>query len=105
MRKGEVWMYYDKDSRKRRPCVVVGNMLAAIESDVTIAKITSTLKTRNKYDVTLEYWKEHGLIKPSIVRCSKLFTVHERDLLYKVAKIEGDELEKIKRTIAEYIME
>ncbi|WP_180236341.1 type II toxin-antitoxin system PemK/MazF family toxin [Bacillus wiedmannii] len=104
MHKGEVWIYFDKDSQKRRPCVVVGNKLAAIDNDVVISKLT-TFPARNEFDVTLEKWQDHGLAKPSVVRCSKLFTLKGDELLFKVAHIQGDEFEKVKQTISRYILE
>ncbi|PEN61603.1 type II toxin-antitoxin system PemK/MazF family toxin [Bacillus wiedmannii] len=103
MIKGEVWIYLDKDSGKRRPCVVVGNQLAEIDNDVVIAKIT-THPSRSEFDVTLEKWQEHGLVKPSVVRCSKLFTLKGNELLFKVAKIEGEEFQIVLHKIAKYIL-
>ena len=39
-----------------------------LDIDVIIAPITSQLQQRNEFDVVLEYWKDAGLLKPSITR-------------------------------------
>ena len=99
-----MWIYSDKDSGKNRPCVVVGNSNEVKDVDMVVAKMT-THEVRDKFDFNIENWKEIGLIKPSIVRCSKLFTIKAIHLKFRVAKIEGEDLETIKKTIAEYILE
>lgn len=103
MKKGEVWLYKDMDVEKTRPCVIVGNRKFEKDTDVVIAKITSH-PPRNEYDVQLKYWEEYGIKFESTVRCSKLFTIKEELLMYKVGEIDT-ELDTIKLTIAKYIME
>lgn len=101
--KGEVWLYQDMDVNKIRPCVIVGNRKHEKDEDVVIAKITSHLP-RNEFDIALKFWKEAGIKNPSTVRCSKLFTIKESELRFKIGEIDA-ELDKIKLTIAKYIME
>lgn len=101
--KGEVWLWYDADSNKVRPGVIVGTRKFATDDDIVLAKITGYVG-RNEFDIDLKYWKEYGLKNPSTVRCSKLYTIKERDLRVKVANIDL-ELDRIKLTIAKYIME
>lgn len=103
MKKGEVWLYKDMDVEKTRPCVIVGNRMHERDSDVVIAKITSH-PPRNEFDVPLKFWKEYGIRNASTVRCAKLFTIKEEDLMFKVADIDI-ELDSIKLAIARYIME
>lgn len=104
MRKGEVWVYYDNDSQKLRPAVVVGNKLLETDNDIVIAKLTSH-EPRNEYDIKLEKWKEYGLRNESTVRCSKLFTLKEHELKFYVAQIDEEMMEVIKQTITKYILD
>ncbi|WP_272913744.1 type II toxin-antitoxin system PemK/MazF family toxin [Halalkalibacter okhensis] len=50
----------------------------------------------------MEYWEEAGLDKPSIVRCSKLNTVHFKELLFKIGKLHEHDLERVLTTIRNY---
>ncbi|WP_244182591.1 type II toxin-antitoxin system PemK/MazF family toxin [Geobacillus thermocatenulatus] len=72
--KGEIWIYLDTESSKKRPGVIIGCGATIADIDVTIAKVTSQ-QPRNEFDVPIEHWQEAGLIKPSVVRCTKLKTL------------------------------
>lgn len=104
MRKGEVWIYDDRDSGKRRPAVVIGNKLFDTDNDVVVVKLT-TKPPRNEYEIPLENWKAYGLKEISTVRCSKLFTLKEPELLFRVATIEDSVVDKIKETVSKYILD
>ena len=104
MNKGEVWVYHDLDSDKRRPCVIVGNNPLIQDADVLVAKLTSH-PPRSKFDVVVTSWKEAGLTNISCARCTKLFTLKADKLLFRVATIEGFDLLNIKVKIAEYILD
>ena len=103
MQKGEVWLYKDLDTNRIRPCVIMGNRGFITDTDWVIAKMTSH-PPRNEFDVQLELWERYKLKYQSTVRCSKLFTIKEENLLHKVGFIDI-ELDTIKVTIAKYIME
>ena len=98
---GEVWLYKDVDSNKTRPMVIVKGELG-VELDVTFAKLT-TQEPRNEFDLVIEKWKDYGLNKPSIVRCSKIHTISKKKLIGKVAKLPEEEVEKIKEKIKQYL--
>ncbi|WP_307345968.1 type II toxin-antitoxin system PemK/MazF family toxin [Metabacillus malikii] len=86
---------------KRRPVVIVSNDNVVVELDHIIATVSSQ-QTRNDFDVAIEYWEEAGLDKPSIVRCSKLNTVHFKELLFKIGKLHEHDLERVLTTIRNY---
>ncbi|MGY0694093.1 type II toxin-antitoxin system PemK/MazF family toxin [Virgibacillus sp. FSP13] len=83
-KRGEVWTV--EINGKRRPVVIVSNDNVVVELDHLIATVTSQ-HVRNEFDVAVEYWEEAGLDKPSVVRCSKLNTVHFKELLFKIGKL------------------
>lgn len=97
-KKGEVW-FVELD--KRRPVVIVSNDNVVAELDHTIVTITSQ-NERNQFDVTLKHWEEAGLDRPSIVRCSKLNTIHNQRLLFKVGKLHEDDFKQVIETIRSY---
>jgi mRNA interferase MazF len=84
-KQGDVWLanvlLRGRDQYKQRPVVLVGNELA-VDLDIIMAPVTSQ-EARGQFDVVLEYWKEAGLVKPSIVRANKITTIHGSGLIYK----------------------
>ncbi|KQL55264.1 hypothetical protein AN964_18285 [Heyndrickxia shackletonii] len=98
-KRGEVWTV--ELNGKRRPVVIVSNENVIVELDHLIATVTSQ-HARNEFDVIIEYWKEAGLDKPSVVRCSKLNTVHFKELLFKIGKLHEHDLDRVLTTIRSY---
>lgn len=86
---GEVWLadvvFKGTRQTKQRPVVIVGNELA-LDIDVIIAPVTSQ-KPRNQFDIVLEYWEEAGLLKPSVVRTSKISSIHGKELKTSFGRI------------------
>lgn len=95
----EVWTV--ELNGKRRPVVIVSNDNVIVELDHLIATVTSQ-PTRNEFDVAIEYWEEAGLAKPSIVRCSKLNTLHFKELLFKIGKLNDHDLERVLTAIRNF---
>lgn len=62
--------------------------------DVIIAPVTSQ-QPRNQFDVILEYWQESGLLKPSVVRTSKITSVHGFELKRRLGKLHNHDLEQV----------
>lgn len=98
-KRGEIWIV--EVNGKRRPVVIVSNDNVIVELDHMILTVTSQ-QVRNKFDIVIENWKESGLDKPSVVRCSKINTVHYKELLFKIGKLCDDDLEKVLSTIRSY---
>jgi mRNA interferase MazF len=103
MTQGDVWLanvfFKDKRQIKQRPVIIVGNELA-LDVDVIIAPVTSQLQ-RNKFDVVLEYWEDAGLLKPSIVRTSKIISIHGSELISKLGTLNEHDLKTVLRTCRE----
>src|SRR5690625_4348594 len=84
MKQGDVWLadvlFKGKRQTKQRP--------------VIIAPVTSQ-QPRNQFDVVLEYWKEAGLLKPSVARTSKITSVHGSELKRHLGVLHSYDLERI----------
>jgi mRNA interferase MazF len=97
VKQGEVWLadviFKDSLQSKLRPVLIVGNELA-IDVDVIIAPITSQ-QPRNKFDVVLEYWREAGLQKSSLVRTSKIISIHGTELNRKLGVLHRHYLDRV----------
>ncbi|KAF0996035.1 type II toxin-antitoxin system PemK/MazF family toxin [Geobacillus sp. TFV-3] len=100
--RGEIWVYMDTESSKRRPGVIIADGGTIADIDVTLAKVTSQ-GIRNMFDVPIEHWKEAGLHKPSVVRCSKLKTVSSVELLFKVGALHHEDLRRVMDAVIKYI--
>lgn len=98
-KRGEVWTVELND--KRRPVVIVSNDNVIVELDHIIATVTSQ-QARNEFDVVVEYWKEAGLEKPSVVQCSKLNTLHYQELLFKIGRLHESDLKRVLTAIRNY---
>lgn len=98
-RRGEVWVAQIKD--KSRPVVIVSNDDVVVEIDRLVATVTSQ-EPRNKFDVNLEYWKEARLDKPSVVRCSKINTLHYKELKFRIGELHEHDLNRVLETIRNY---
>ncbi len=100
MKQGDVWLanvlFKDKNEYKQRPVLIVGNELA-LDVDVIIAPITSK-SPRSDFDVELEYWEEAGLYKPSVVRTSKIISIHGSELNRKLGILHPQDLQTVLRT-------
>jgi mRNA interferase MazF len=100
-RPGELWTAVE--GTKVRPVLIINDGLG-LEIDVSILRVTSQ-KTRNEYDIALNDWEEAGLKKASVVRVSKLSTIHYllcRDYIGKVSKAD---MENIKSAFIKFYLE
>lgn len=98
-KRGEIWFL--ELNGKKRPVVIISNDNIVVELDRLVATVTSQ-EARNEFDVVLENWEQAGLDKPSVVRCSKINTVHYKELLFKIGKLQEQDLERVLKTIRSY---
>lgn len=84
-------------------CTSISNDNVIAELDHLIGTMTSQ-QARNEFDVVIEYWEEAGLDKPSVVRCSKLNTLHYKELLFKIGKLHESDLERVLTAIRNYFL-
>ncbi len=71
---------YTNDNKfKKRPALILAD---TVDGDIIVCRITSRLYN-TEFDFEVKYWKESGLILPSVVR------------LHKIASLEKSTVEKI----------
>ncbi|MDQ0164892.1 mRNA interferase MazF [Bacillus horti] len=78
---------------KVRPVVIVGHDLT-IDIDVIISPITSAAP-RSEFDVVIEFWKESGLLYPSVARTTKLASIPRKELMRKLGKLNEQDLKNV----------
>ena len=96
---GDICLF--REDEKKRPVVIINNGLG-IDLDMTSLRITSQ-RPRNEYDVEIMYWKEAGLDKPSIVRCSKINTIAPGEPMLKIGKLHALDFVIVSEKVKAYI--
>lgn len=96
-KRGSIWIaevvYRDDVTKsKKRPVVVL--MEDNQDEDLLIAPITSA-DARNKWDIDLFNWKSEGLVFPSLVRVSKLSSIHYERLKHEIGILTDEDLQAV----------
>lgn len=96
-KQGDIWLakvyFRNEGLYKNRPIVVVGRDMA-IDIDVLSAPVTSSAP-RSEYDIVIEYWKEAGLLNPSVARTTKLTAIPNSDFIRKLGYLHQHDLNRI----------
>ena len=98
---GEVWIY--NDGMKNRPTLIINDGIG-IDMDFLVTRVTSKT-VRNEYDVEIINWQDAELKKPSIVRCSKISTIKDYELDYKIGALHKGDLIRVRDKVRDYIDE
>ena len=95
---GDIYLAYE--GTKVRPVLIASDGLG-IDIDVNIARVTSQ-KQRSEFDVLLKHWKEAGLTKLSVVRCSKTNFINSTNLISKIGELNEDDYNAVFDKIIEF---
>ena len=87
--------FTDASSLKRRPGVV---LLVEEDGDILLARITSKVK-ESPFDYSLQDWKEAGLAYPSIVRLSKMVSLHHKLIIRPMGTISSTDRNMLANTL------
>lgn len=85
--------FHEKEGQKLRPVIIVSNE-NTVDIDVIAVSVSSTLP-RNQFDIVIEFWKEAGLLKPSIARTSKIANASPTLLKRNLGTLVESDLEKV----------
>jgi mRNA interferase MazF len=95
MIKGELVLipfpFTDLTGLKNRPALV----LISSKDDVTVAFISSQLRSENDSDIQIHPSDLNGLKKPSIVRISKIATIEKSLILGKLGNLSLQEMKMV----------
>ena len=98
--RGEIWVakvaYYEDPARfKPRPVVIVSDMIPSEQNVAPIVVPITKSRPRNQLDVPIQHWRESGLVTPSTARVSKLITIHQNRMIFKIGTLHEEDLQKI----------
>ncbi len=87
--------YSDLSGVKKRPALVIADIG---DEDVLVTRITSE-DPRDEHDVSLERWRDFGLILPSTVRISKMATLSKKLVTKKMGRLGSPERRKVRAVL------
>jgi len=104
MKKGSVVLipfpFTDLRGKKIRPAVVLSNNLL----DVTICFITSELKLKSEYDITVLPSQSNGLKVPSLIRVNKIATIDSSLVLGLLGELSNVELFELNKCLKKLLL-
>ena len=83
--------FTDASGSKRRPGLV---LLTEEDGDILFARITSKERA-GEFDVSLREWEHVGLAYPSIVRLSKMVSLHRNLALREIGQLSETDKEAV----------
>ena len=99
MKKGSIVLipfpFTDLKGSKIRPAVILNKS----ELDVTICFITSELKWKTEYDVSVFPSGSNGLKVPSLIRTNKLATIDSTLVLGELGELSNVEIAELDRAL------
>ena len=103
MRKGSVILipfpFTDLKGSKIRPAVV----LCENELDVAICFVTSELRWKAEYDVSIFPSENNGLKVPSLIRVGKIATIDSSLVLGELGELSNAEITKLNKGLKELL--
>ena len=87
--------FTDLSERKLRPALVLGR----VQEDYLCCFISSNPKTRESQDVAIQKNGQNNLRVDSVIKCGKLFTLHQTLVERKIGVVGSGEYEKVVKMI------
>ena len=87
-------IFWIHEGTKERPVVMIAEGIG-LDIDVYVARVTSTTKLRDAFDVALHDWQAANLNRPSVVRCSKLSVIDPGTLGFKAGTLTPSDLDSV----------
>jgi mRNA interferase MazF len=89
MTKGDIVLipfpFTDLTGNRNRPAVI----LSVSEDDVLVSFITTQIKWKTEYDISVKPTILNGLKKPSLIRLSKLATIDKELVIGRLGVLDG----------------
>lgn len=98
-----LFSFADLRGAKNRPALVLSSETFNRETGHVVLAAISAKPVKERFDLSLERWKEAGLRLPSKVRCGRLNTVDVK-LVEKISTLPPEELQKVKALLTEVFL-
>jgi mRNA interferase MazF len=94
--------FIESDQFKIRPVIIVGQPHSERQV-LMVIPITSSAEAE-PIDVSLQNWRDGGLLKPSVARVHRLSAVLQKDLLEEIGLIDEKDQVNIKAALKELLV-
>jgi mRNA interferase MazF len=85
--------FSDLSENKIRPAMVLSKR--PINNEIVVAFISSSIDSKNIYDVKVKKDELNKLNKDSVIRCSKISTLHKGVILGKMGRLSSGYIKKV----------
>lgn len=92
--------FTDLSERKLRPALI----LAKVQDDLLCCFISSNLGTETENDVIVKKDRKNNLKADSVIKCGKLFTLHQSLVEWKIGKLDEKDYELVAKKITRLIV-
>lgn len=87
--------FSDLKGVKKRPALVLSKSDVQKETNHVICMMITSVQPSTMFDVIIKNWRESGLLKPSIARTNKVFTIDAPVILKKMGTLDQEEFQNI----------
>lgn len=87
--------FSDLTGTKKRPALVLSKTDVQEKTNHVICMMITSVQSSTSLDVVIKDWKTAGLLKPSIARTNKVFTIDEFQVLKKLGTIKKEDFQSV----------
>jgi len=80
--------FSDLTGTKKRPALVLANITSKQE---IICMMLTSIQKGSKYEYSISYWKNAGLLKPTSAKLHRIFTISYHMVYKKIGRLNQDE--------------
>lgn len=88
--------FSDLTGLKQRPALVISSEESQQETKQVICMMITSTAPVLSTDYSLTSWKQSGLLKPSVVKVNRVFTINSEMVKRAMGKLPDQDLEQIK---------
>src|SRR5690625_469787 len=87
--------FSDLKGLKQRPALVISSVKNQLETNKIICMMITSVNPVFSTDYHVSAWQESGLIKPSVVKVNRLFTINSTHVKRTLGKLTASDIENV----------
>lgn len=80
--------FSDLEGMKKRPALVLSNADSQEKTGRFICMMITSAMPVNEYDIVIQNWEAAGLLKPSVAKVNRVFTINQELAIKVLGKLE-----------------
>jgi len=93
--------FSDLTGVKKRPAMVLADI--EVRNEIICLMLTSVKIKSEKYEYNIVKWEEAGLLKPTVARIHRLFTLHRNMVNKKLGRLTAEEYNMILKRVIDLL--